>query len=156
VKLDGCTCTDADLSFINLTQATATGAILERCSLFAARLEFVEATDANFEFADLRSLTLHHCNFERCSFVGASLQGVNAIDCNFKDADFYWAETDGFQHHNCDFTGARWPEEVKIAYGPRGVTPPRVASVPLYRKAATEEQRKKLLEAYFETLNNKP
>jgi hypothetical protein len=77
------------------------------------------------------------------------------MSCQFHDADFYWAELDGFQHYDCDFTGVRWPEEVKIAYGPRGVTPPKVTPVPLYRKAATEEERKKLLEAYLEIADDK-
>jgi Pentapeptide repeats (8 copies) len=149
-KLTGATCFYADLSLADLSSAVAFATSFERASLFAARLNRAEAMDANFEFSDLRNAVLISCNFERASFVGASLQGAKAVDCNFKDADFYWAELQGFTHHNCDFTGVRWPEEVKIAYGPRGVTPPNVTPVPLYRKAATEEERKKLLESYLE------
>jgi hypothetical protein len=57
---------------------------------------------------------------------------------------------EGFERIDCRMKGARFPERVKIAYGPKGVKPPEVVPVPLYRKAATEEERKKLLEAALE------
>jgi hypothetical protein len=55
-----------------------------------------------------------------------------------------------FKMMNCNIEGARFPEKVKVAYGPKGVTPAVVKSVPLYRKAATAAERKKLLEAASE------
>ena len=111
------------------------------------------AEGTNFEFADLGGVKMQGANFTGASFVGASLQGAEAIDCNFDGADFYWAEMDNFVMRNCSTKGARFPEKVVIAYGPKGVKPPEVKAVPLYRKAATPEERQKLLEAALEIEN---
>jgi hypothetical protein len=59
---------------------------------------------------------------------------------------------EGFEMLGCHMRGVRYPKKVKIAYGPKGVKPPEVVPVPLYRKAATEEERKKFLEAALEVL----
>jgi len=37
-----------------------------------------------------------------------------------------------------------------VAYGPKGVVPPEVKPLPLYRQAATAAEREKLLEAALE------
>jgi hypothetical protein len=113
-------------------------------------MEKFAAEDAIFEFADLRGVVMLDCHFGRANFVGAALAGAKAISCYFEDADFYWAETEGFEGFDCHMKGARLPEKVKIAYGPKGVKPLEVIPVPFYRKAATDEERKKLLEATLE------
>jgi hypothetical protein len=58
-----------------------------------------------------------------------------------------------FVHYNCNFSGARFPAPVKIAYGPRGVEPPLVTPVPLYRSAITDDERRKAIEQAFEGIS---
>jgi hypothetical protein len=140
----------ADLSYCRFIEAIAPAASFERAALTCGRMEKFGAEDAIFEFADLRGVVMLDCNFRRANFVGAALAGARAFSCHFEDADFYWAEMEGFERFDCHMKGARFPEKVKIAYGPKGVKPPEVIPVPLYRKAATEEERKKLLEAVLE------
>ena len=62
-----------------------------------------------------------------------------------RDADFYWADLTDCDLTDCDTAGARFPEPVRIAYGPKGAAPPRVAPLPLYRVAATEEECRPML-----------
>ena len=42
------------------------------------------------------------------------------------------------------------------AYGPKGVTPPEVKPVPLYRQAATAAEQEKLLESIRELERERP
>ena len=103
-----------------------------------------------FEFADLRGVKMIDTNFAHANFVGASLLEAKATACNFHEADFYWAEIEAFVMTRCNIEGARFPEKVKVAYGHKGVKPPNVKPVPLYREAATAAERKNLLEAVME------
>jgi hypothetical protein len=57
-----------------------------------------------------------------------------------READFYWADLTDCKLVDCDTVGARLPEPVRVAYGPRNAAPPHVVRIPLYRVAATEEE----------------
>ena len=51
----------------------------------------------------------------------------------------------GFALEGCDTDQALFPVEVRVAYGPGDAQPPQVERVPLYRIAATPEERQQLL-----------
>jgi hypothetical protein len=102
---------------------------------------------ADFEFADLRHIIMKNSRFTLANFVGADLSDANATACDFHDADFYWAVIESFLHDVCNFQGARFPEKVEIACGPKDMKPPDVMPVPLYRTPATAAERKELLKA---------
>jgi uncharacterized protein YjbI with pentapeptide repeats len=145
----------ADLSHGRFEDSNLSMSSFERGSLADARFRNVCAEDANFEFCDLRQASLDASRFSRSNLVGAALDGARGTGCFFDSADFYWAELDGFTHFDCNFEGVRGPDNEKIAHHARGVIPPRVTPVPLYRKAVTDEECKKLLEVYFGVANNK-
>ena len=130
-------------------------ASFERAALTHAQMNKFLAEGAVFEFSDLRRVKMLESSFAQANFVGASLLGSIAASCNFHEADFYWAEMENFEMMRCDTEGARFPEKVKIAYGPKGVKPLEVKPVPLYRTAATVAEREKLLEAVLEVESSK-
>jgi uncharacterized protein YjbI with pentapeptide repeats len=149
----------ADFSDSEFRDVQASGACFERTALMGVKIEKIVAERAVFEFADLRGAIMRNSNFKHANFVGASFSGAEAVNCNFEEADFYWAEMENFRMKNCNTKGARFPEKIVIAYGPTGVRPPEIKPVPLYRKAATPEERQKLLKAALEIesiLDNQP
>jgi uncharacterized protein YjbI with pentapeptide repeats len=127
----------ADFSGSDFSGAKATMANFERASLRGTTLDRVEAAPATFEFADLQQARMSGGVFNGASFVGACLSEAEAVECDFDGADFYWAEMKIVVMRNCSTKGARFPEKVMIAYRPKGVTPPDVKPVALYRRAAT-------------------
>ena len=64
--------------------------------------------------------------------------------------NLYRASIESFTHTECNLDSVRFPEKVEIAYGPKGVKPPDVKPLPLYRTPATVAERKKLLQAVEE------
>ena len=95
--------------------------------------------DAVFEFADFRNAVIVECVFDRATLVGAALDGAQGFDSRFVDVDFWAAEIKAFYRQDCDLTGARLPERAEVAFGPKGVAPPHVTKVPLYRIAGTNK-----------------
>src|SRR5262249_54860258 len=119
----------------------------ERASLARSKFEDFRAERAIFEFADLREAVMKDSRFAHANFVGVDLSGARASACDFRDADLYWAFIESFVHAACILHGARFPETVEIAYGPKGVKPPEVERLPLYRTFATVSERQALLRA---------
>src|SRR5262249_37299591 len=135
----------ADLSRRTFQNCRGNMASFERASLYATQWSDTVVEDGNFEFADLRNAVFTRCWFGRSNFVGAALEGTQFIECDLTGVDFYWSDFDDSKCFNCELRDIRRPEEQKIVYGPKGVTPPVVIPKPLYRQAITEEERQKLL-----------
>ena len=108
-------------------------------------MEAMVADYATFEFADVRSVEMKRTNCEFSVFVGASLDGSRAEYSKFLGVDFTWAEMDGFSMEGCDTDQALFPVQVDVVYGPEEAQPPVVEPQPLYRVAATPEERQQLL-----------
>ena len=100
----------------------------ERATFCRSSLDGGRFTECSFEFGDLRSIRAVGSDFSKASFVGADLRGARLLRCVLRDADFYWADLSDCDLVDCDTAGARFPESVRIAYGPKGATPPRQAS----------------------------
>jgi Pentapeptide repeats (8 copies) len=131
---------------VDFTGAKAIAAKFARAALTLARLERFAAKEAVFAFAALRGAKMSDADFTYANLIGACLHAADAARCAFHGADFYWAEIDTFIMALCNTMGARFPEKVEIAYGPKGVRSPEVKLVPLYHTAATATGRRKLLE----------
>jgi uncharacterized protein YjbI with pentapeptide repeats len=84
-------------------------------------------------------------DFTNANFIGADLRGARLHRCVLRDADFYWANLTECELVDCDTAGARFPEPVRVAYGPKGVAPRPIVPVPLYRAAATDEECRQML-----------
>jgi hypothetical protein len=100
-----------------------------------------------FEFADLRQAKLTDSNFTQANFIGAELADAVAVACNFTAADFYWARIEHFVFKSCQTVQLRYPEKIKVVFGPKVPNPPDIPKVPLYRTAANQEERRRLLAA---------
>ena len=135
----------ADFSDCDFTGAQASAAAFERASLARAKMKELVADYATFEFADVRDVEMSGANCEFSVFVGASLGGTRAEDSKFLGVDFTWAEMDTFTMQGCDTNQALFPTQVDVAYGPGEAQPPGVEPQPLYRIAATPEERQQLL-----------
>jgi uncharacterized protein YjbI with pentapeptide repeats len=144
----------ADLSQCDLTGANATGAIFERAALTRCRIERFSADRAIFRFADLRQARIQEASFVQSNFVGTTFAGTEARECDFREADFYWTELENFAMTRCNTEGARFPEGAQNSYGPSGGKVPEVKAAPVYRLAATAEDRQALLAAVSEAMSS--
>jgi hypothetical protein len=99
------------------------------------------AVDANFEFADLGNALMEQADLTRAIFVGAALDQARAVGCNLTGADFFWTELGSFVMEGCTTTGARWPAPAPAAFAPANRKAIDVQVLPLYRTAATPQQR---------------
>ena len=129
----------ADLSRCDFSGAAVSASILDRATLWQSTMTGSRFAGCSFEFADLRSIRGDRSDFSQASFLGADLRGARLHRCVLREADFYWADLSDCELIDCDTEGARFPETVHIAYGPRNAFPPHVVPVPLYRAPATEE-----------------
>jgi uncharacterized protein YjbI with pentapeptide repeats len=114
--------------------------MFDRATLWRSALKSSRFAGCSFEFADLRSIQAVGSDFSKVSFTGADLRGARLHRCVLREADLYWADLTDCELIDCDTAGARFPEPVRVVYGPRNAAPPRVVPVPLYRAAATEEE----------------
>lgn len=95
----GVDCSDADLSFADLSSSLCEGVVFRGAKLVGSIAIDGFFAGADFAGADLSNVDFSRSRLEGCSFVGAKLEGADFENANLTGADF----TD------TDLSGARFP-----------------------------------------------
>jgi uncharacterized protein YjbI with pentapeptide repeats len=130
--LEGARFLRSDLSFARFVGARLADFTGDRSSFHGCVLEQVDAPDASFEFADLSAASLERAVLREASLVRAELHGADFAGADLVGADLNWTRFDPASAAGARLEHARLPAPTRIAFGPKGVTPPEVQAKPMF------------------------